>query len=88
MLKPDISRRAAKFLEGLDAKQARQIARKITALLSDPRPADARPLKGYAYLRADLGEYRIIYRIEDDRLVVALIGKRNDDEIYRQLRRS
>jgi mRNA interferase RelE/StbE len=38
-------------------------------------------------MRTDSGEYRIIYRVEEDELHVALIGKRNDDEVYRLLRR-
>ena len=33
------------------------------------------------------GEYRIVYRIDSDTLFVEIIGKRNDDEVYRQLRR-
>ena len=34
-----------------------------------------------------IGEYRIIYRIQEDILKIALIGKRNDAEVYRQLER-
>jgi mRNA interferase RelE/StbE len=56
------------------------------ALMEDPEPPDSFPLTGYPYRRADIGEYRIVYRVEEDCLKVALIGKRNDDEVYRQLK--
>jgi len=55
--------------------------------MEDPEPPDSSQLIGYPYRRADIGEYRIIYRVEEDCLKVALVGKRNDDEIYRQLSR-
>ena len=39
------------------------------------------------YRRADIGEYRIIYRVAGDTLEVLLIGKRNDDEVYHRFSR-
>lgn len=87
MLKLDITKEVMKFLSRLPAKQYRQVLNKILALMEDPEPPDAAPLVGYPYRRADVGEYRIIYRVEEDCLKVALVGKRNDDEIYRILRR-
>lgn len=92
MLKLDPSRQAQKFLTDLrqaNPKHARQLGYKLQALLENPNPPDARPLRGEpaGYLRADSGEYRLIYRVEDDALKLALVGKRNDSEIYRQFER-
>ena len=87
MLRINPSRQAQKFLRNLPPKQARQVANKLLALRQDPQPPDAKQLRGHPYLRADVGEYRIIYRVEQDTLIVPLIGKRNDAEIYRRLRR-
>jgi mRNA interferase RelE/StbE len=84
----DITRQAKNFLDQLDAKQFRQIGRKILDLMDDPKPGDARPLRGYPFMRVDAGEYRIVYRIEDNILRIALIDKRNDDEVYKKLERS
>jgi len=36
----------------------------------------------------DIGEYRIVYRIEDDTVGICLIGKRNDSEVYKRFKRS
>lgn len=89
MLTIDVSRRAEKFLRGLPAKHARQLAIKLQQLRIEPEPHDSAVLKGGSvpYRRADAGEYRIICRVEADVLQVVLVGKRNDDEAYRLLRR-
>jgi mRNA interferase RelE/StbE len=76
-----------KFLQTLDAKQCRQVALTLFRLLQDPHPHDAAPLQGSSFHRVDVGEYRIVYRVEGEVLRVPLIGKRNDAEVYRHLRR-
>ncbi len=56
----------------------------------NPLPADYKKLTGYpGYYRVDSGEYRIVYRldIDADLVEVILVGKRNDDEVYKQLKR-
>ena len=86
-LKP--SRDTEKFLADLPAKQFRQIMLKVLKLLSNPMPNDLKKivLNGISYLRVDVGEYRIIYRIENEILYLVLINKRNDDEVYKALKR-
>lgn len=86
MLKLNITKQVLKFFRPLPAKQYRQVFNKILALMEDPEPPDSSPLVGYPFRRADIGEYRIVYRVEEDCLKVALIGKRNDAEVYRQLK--
>ncbi len=83
----DLTARARKFLAALQAKQFRQVVTKFFALLDDPKPPDSKSLSGVPYHRADIGEYRIIYRFDDESVYIALVGKRNDEEIYRQLKR-
>jgi len=57
-------------------------------LLKNPKPHDSSKLKGYPDLyRKDVGEYRIIYKFEDETVYVLLIGKRNDDDVYKRLTR-
>jgi len=34
-----------------------------------------------------MGEYRIIYRISSETIFITLVGKRNDDDVYRRMRR-
>ncbi|WP_199247185.1 type II toxin-antitoxin system RelE/ParE family toxin [[Phormidium] sp. ETS-05] len=78
------------FLKSLQPKIAAQIAKKVLELNLDPLPADAKQLTGYPGLyRVDSGEYRIVYRFnpEADLVEVILVGKRNDDEVYKKLKR-
>ena len=78
-------KKAYTFLDNLPPKQFRQVLRKVLALLEDPRPHDTEQLKGYPFLRNDVGEYRIVYDVQGDTLRLILVGKRNDDEIYNRL---
>ena len=49
-----------------------------------PRNSKALDIQGLLCIMA---EDRIIYYVQDDILKVDLIGKRNDDDVYKQLRR-
>ncbi len=55
--------------------------------MANPEPQDSKTLIGYDYRTADIGEYRIVYRFDRDFVYVALIGKRNDSDIYKRLKR-
>ena len=72
-------------MDDLPPKQFRQIIKKVFALLENPRPHDSEELRGYPFLRNDVGEYRIIYDLRGDTLRLILVGKRNDEEVYRHL---
>jgi len=85
MLKLLVSKKAQKFLDDLPPKQFRQILKKVFALLENPRPHDSEELRGYPFLRNDVGEYRIIYDVQGDTLRLIVVGKRNDAEVYRHL---
>jgi mRNA interferase RelE/StbE len=56
----------------------------ILALAGKPRPPQTRKLKGEGDLwRVRVGDYRILYQIEDDRLVVIVIRIAHRREVYR-----
>ena len=86
---PDLSDRARDFIRKMQSKHAVQVLLKIIALCENPYPPDSKPIRGSreGYLRADSGEYRIVYCVEGDTLEVVAVGKRNDDEVYRRLAR-
>ncbi|MBU1398186.1 MAG: type II toxin-antitoxin system RelE/ParE family toxin [Proteobacteria bacterium] len=87
MLKLDLTKKAMAFLDKLPPKQFKQVSTKIFSLMANPQPNDSKELKGYHYRRTDVGEYRIIYRVEENVLKVALVGKRNDSAVYKELAR-
>lgn len=85
-----LSKSSEKFLRKLNQdKFARQIAIKIKQLAANGHLNDSKQLKGNLvdYYRTDIGEFRIIYKIEGDKLLIPLIGKRNDGEIYKLMER-
>lgn len=86
--KLEITKAAGRFLESLPPKQFRQVVLSILKLRQNPEPNDSKQLIGYAaYRRVDVGEYRMIYRLEADTVYVAMIGKRNDDAVYKKFER-
>lgn len=69
------------------AKIARQLMLRILELADNPRPQDCKSIgEGF---RVDSGEHRIYYEIDAAHQVVnvLLVGRRNDDEVYRRLKR-
>lgn len=96
----ELTASAAKDLRSIgNKKHLGQIARKLDALSVTPLPHDARPIEGQVYkdggwnfYRVDVGEYRIVYDLDESGQVltiitVAVIGRRNDDAVYRLLKR-
>ena len=71
---------AARALRKLDPPVARRLQGAISLLAQDPRPPAARALKGRPGLRLRVGDYRIVYTIEDRVLliVVVTVGHRRD----------
>lgn len=84
-----LSKDSKKFIEKLATKQAQQIVIKIKELTLTPYPNDSKKLKGVQteYYRVDVGEFRIIYEIEKENILIILVGKRNDNEVYNQFKR-
>jgi mRNA interferase RelE/StbE len=81
----EVRPRAEKELAGLPRDAQRRIVRAIDALAEDPRPAGCAPLKGgEGLLRIRVGVYRVIYLVEDDRLLVLVVRIGHRREVYRQ----
>jgi mRNA interferase RelE/StbE len=74
---------AARQLRKLDPQTARRIQGVIALLADDPRPPASRPLTGRPAWRVRVGEYRVIYTIEDDRLVVVVVALGHRRDVYR-----
>lgn len=75
---------AAKEIERLPTKKLRRaIVARIRSLVTDPRPAGAVKLSGASKYRIRQGAYRILYRIEDDRLIVVVVRVAHRRAAYR-----
>lgn len=80
--------RAAKQLAALPKGVRTTIARVIETLAEDPRPPGASHLTGTDFLRVRVRDYRVVYEIHDDVLVVLVVRVANRREVYRGLSRS
>jgi mRNA interferase RelE/StbE len=84
----DLSKSASDFLGDLQPKQFKQVAVKIHDLLRDPFPQDTKHLSGYpGYRRIDAGEFRMCYTVVGEIIRVVVVGKRNDDAVYKEMER-
>lgn len=87
MRKINITKSTQKFLLHTPPKHGRQISAKLFQLRTNPHPNDAKQLTGYEHLwRVTAGEYRIVYRVQDETLYIEIIGKRNYSEVYKKLK--
>ena len=75
---------AKRDLKKVDTQALRRIDAAILLLKKNPRPPKAEALHGKwrGYLRIRVGDYRIIYYIQDDVLVVCVVRVRKRDEVY------
>lgn len=71
---------AVKALRKIEPRDQKRIQGVIRLLADDPRPPAARALQGRPGLRVRVGDYRIIYTIDDGVLliVVVTVGHRRD----------
>lgn len=76
---------AVRALAALPKAIQKRIARRIDALAHNPRPPGVKVLHGgEGLLRLRVGDYRIIYRIEERRLVILVVKIGHRREVYRQ----
>ncbi len=75
---------AKKELAKLPKQIQRRIAIKIDSLLLDPYPPDSQKLKsGDGLFRIRVGNYRVLYRLEDDQLVILVIKIGHRRDVYK-----
>ena len=75
---------AAKELERLPRKGVQRITSKIQSLSNDPRPYGCEKLSAQERYRIRQGNYRIVYSIEDDKLIVYVIKIAHRSEAYKK----
>ena len=80
----ELTRAAARQVKRLPAEVRERILARLEALAEDPRPAGVRKLAGTEDgYRVRVGAYRVLYRVEDDRLVVLVVRVSHRREAYR-----
>ena len=81
----EIAENAEKFLKKIPKKDRTKIIEKIDSLMTDPMPVDNKKLHGrnQALYRIRSGDYRIVYTIKSDILLILVIEIGHRKDIYR-----
>ena len=80
----EISKNAAKDLRAIDRRWIPRIVATIETLESDPRPSGCKKLVGSDHTyRLRIGDYRVVYDIHDETLIVFVVRIRHRRDVYR-----
>ena len=78
------ARSARRELEKIDPSLARRILITIEELSNEPRPPGCRKLQGSTNLwRVRIGDYRVVYSVDDRHRVIDITAVRHRREAYR-----
>ena len=78
------ARSARRELEALNHALSARILERIESLAQQPRPPGARKLHGEQQLwRIRVGDYRVVYSVDDRQRVVDVVRVRHRREVYR-----
>ena len=77
-----IKKKAKKFIDKLPSNERKRVVSAIELL---PNGEDIKKLKGYdGLLRLRVGDYRIIYSVDNGKLVVFVIDIDNRGDVYKR----
>lgn len=80
----ELSTAAVRHLRKLDPQARRRVQGAIELLATEPRPPGTKKLVGGdGELRVRTGDYRIVYEIHDDVLLVLVLAVGHRRDIYR-----
>ena len=73
---------AVKALRRIDPRDRGRVQGAIALLGEDPRPPGAKSLQGRDALRVRVGNYRIIYTVEDGVLLIVVVALGHRSDVY------
>lgn len=82
----EVQRSAERDLDRLSKMLFDRISARLAALAEKPRPPGAEKLTGLDAFRVRVGDYRIVYEVDDSAEVVVVTRVRHRREAYRKLR--
>lgn len=74
---------ALREIRKIDRSMQPRIQGAIALLAQDPRPPASRALRGRPGFRLRVGDYRIIYTVNDDILLIVIVTVGHRREVYR-----
>ena len=80
--KIEIKKSATKEIAKLPKNILKRILNKIQSLSSDPRPNGCKKLTADEKYRVRVGDHRILYSIEDEKLVIYVVKVGHRKKVY------
>ena len=80
--KIEIKRSASKEIEKLPKSVLKRVLNKIQSLGREPRPSGCKKLTADEKYRVRVGDYRILYSIENDKLMIYIVKVGHRKKIY------
>ena len=74
---------AEKDLSKIPRPEQQRIASAMSALSANPRPTGCKKLVNAEFWRIRVGQYRVVYSIEDKILVIEVVRIAHRKEVYR-----
>ena len=81
----EIQRSAERDLDRLSKMLFDRISARLVALAEEPRPPGAEKLAGLEAFRLRVGDYRVVYEVDDSARLVIVTRVRHRREVYRKL---
>jgi mRNA interferase RelE/StbE len=78
-----LKRKVEKNIARLPDTVYERVVRTISSLVEEPQPPGSRKLQGREHWRVRVGDYRIIYGIDDERRIVEILNVAHRREAYR-----
>ena len=79
----EVTRSAVKAIRRVNPADTARLRGAIAMLAEDPRPPASRPLRGRDGWRLRVGEYRVLYTIRDDVLLIVVVTVAHMSSAYR-----
>jgi len=85
MYRLEVARQARKEMARLSPEVRRRLLRAIHRLTEEPYPAGCKRLRGTPAYAVRVGDYRIVYRVDDEQGLVIVIRAKHRKDVYRDL---
>ncbi|WP_455378085.1 type II toxin-antitoxin system RelE family toxin [Petrachloros mirabilis] len=78
-----VKKSAERELRALPKRDLRRVTKRLQILSHNPRPPGSEKLSGHDQYRIRQGDYRMVYTIDEDQRVVAIVKIGHRRDVYR-----
>lgn len=79
----EFKKSALKELKQIFTDDGKKIMQKISLLAEDPFPKGVKKIAGFRLYRLRVGDYRVLYEVIGERLIIYIIRIRHRKDVYK-----